>query len=93
VDTYIKFSDGYTKLGLSSLESSDEKVIKEIISSISSAEGGCKIHFKKIDDKAYSSLTSVFDNVEPYGKGPGISSGCELDKRKGGQALIQGDQG
>lgn len=68
MDTYIKFSDCYTKLGLSSLGSSDEKVIKEIISSISSAEGGCKIHFKKLDDKAYSSLTSVFDNVEPYGK-------------------------
>ena len=65
LNTYSCFTDGFLKLGKSSLpeECSPER---DILFRIDSAEGGAEIVFSPLTDEVFSKLTAVFDSPADY---------------------------
>ena len=68
MDTYVSLNGEYVKIGENSLTGILEEPIKEIVASISSDKGGCKIVFEKLDDESFKYFASFFKDAEPYGK-------------------------
>lgn len=66
MNTYELFSDGKIKIGKDSAASVADSILREIILSTDSSEGGAPIEFCALTDADFSRLTAGFENPEKY---------------------------
>ena len=67
MDSYISFSDQYTGIGIETLQSVSHPIHRQILSSISTEDGGARLQFVPLDEAHFHQLTGCFSAPVPYG--------------------------